>query len=159
MTSFLNYVTATLRALFAWRGSYHVIISINHLIHILSWGMFFYHFLLWIYCYGHKSGNELGSQLSVNSQHILFSCRVCIRVNNHCTFSKTAVGCTTTYFIKILGCSHWFCAPLHLRQCIAYLQVPKGGCCSISDDLSCSCTVKYGIPSVTAARDWVAYYV
>ena len=24
MTSFLNYVTATLRALFAWRGSYHV---------------------------------------------------------------------------------------------------------------------------------------
>ena len=28
--------------------------------------------------------------------------------------------------------------PPILRLCIAYLRSPKGGCCSISDDLSCS---------------------
>ena len=39
-----------------------------------------------------------------------------------------------------MWCSRWFCnpPPPRLRQCIAYMRSPKGGCCSISDDLFCS---------------------
>ena len=36
MTSFLNYVTATLRALFAWRGSYSIIIYPHAKFNIIS---------------------------------------------------------------------------------------------------------------------------
>ena len=57
-------------------------------------------------------------------------------------FFETAVSCTATYFIKILGCSRWFCnrpPPVIWGSVLFYLQLPKGGFCSISDDLSCSC--------------------
>ena len=55
-------------------------------------------------------------------------------------FSETAVGCTASYFVKIIWCSRWFCKPPpKFWGCVLlYLRSPKGGCCSISDDLSCS---------------------
>ena len=50
-------------------------------------------------------------------------------------FSETPVGCTASYFVKIIWPPlFWGCVLLHLRS-------PKGGCCSISDDLSCSCSM------------------
>ena len=55
--------------------------------------------------------------------------------------SRNGFGCTATYIIKILGCSHWFCKPppsFIWGSVLLYSQSPKGGCCSISDDLSCS---------------------
>ena len=30
---------------------------------------------------------------------------------------------------------------IYFRQCVAFVRLPKGGCCSISDDLSCSCNI------------------
>ena len=45
---------------------------------------------------------------------------------------------TASYFVKIIRCSRWFCTPLFLGRVLFYLRSPKGGCCSISDDLSCS---------------------
>ena len=42
-------------------------------------------------------------------------------------FSETAVGCTASYFVKIVWCSCWFCnPPLILRLYIAYFAVAKG---------------------------------
>ena len=42
-------------------------------------------------------------------------------------FSETSVVYTATYFLKILGCSRWFCIPHpHLRQCIALFAVAEG---------------------------------
>ena len=48
---------------------------------------------------------------------------------------------TASYFVKIIWCSCWFCNPPPLFWCwiLLILRSPKGGCCSISDDLSCSC--------------------
>ena len=56
-------------------------------------------------------------------------------------FSETAVVCTASYFVKIIWCSCWFCnpPPLFWGWILLILRSPKGGCCSISDDLSCSC--------------------
>ena len=85
-------------------------------------------------------------------------------------FSETAVGCTASYFVKIIWCSCWFWPPpplfwgwillmeRELLSCdnllpirllynmqinmfkliLLILRSQKGGCCSISDDLSCS---------------------
>ena len=55
-------------------------------------------------------------------------------------FSETAVGCTASYFVKIIWCFRWFCnpPPLFWGSVLLYLRSPKGGCCSISDDLPCS---------------------
>ena len=43
---------------------------------------------------------------------------------------------------KIIWCPRWFCNPPPLfGGCILhYLRSPKGGCCSISDDMSCTCS-------------------
>ena len=41
------------------------------------------------------------------------------------------IGCTASYFVKIILCPLGFVTPLHLRS-------PKGGCHATSDDLSCS---------------------
>ena len=55
-------------------------------------------------------------------------------------FSETYVGCTASYFVKIIRCSRWFCPPPFFRgSVLLYLRSQKGGCCSIPDDLSCSC--------------------
>ena len=66
----------------------------------------------------------------------------CTDVRNPTSFwiSETAVGCTATYFIKIQGCFRWYCQPHPLiwDSVLLYLQSPKGGWCSISDDWSCS---------------------
>ena len=53
--------------------------------------------------------------------------------------SETAVGCIASYFVKIIWCSGWFCntPPYFLGCVLLYLRLPKGGCCSISDDLTC----------------------
>ena len=47
-----------------------------------------------------------------------------------------------------IGPSRWSCnqPPLFWDCVLLYLRSPKGGCCSISDDLSCSFRVKTGIP-------------
>ena len=51
-----------------------------------------------------------------------------------------AVGCTASYFVKII----WYVPvgfdppPLFWGWILLILRSPKGGCCSISDDLSCS---------------------
>ena len=59
-------------------------------------------------------------------------------------FSETAVGCTVSYFVKIIWCSCWFCnpPPLFWGWILLILRSPNGGCCSISDDLSCSYKVQ-----------------
>ena len=45
---------------------------------------------------------------------------------------------------KIILCSRWFCNPhLFWGSVLLYLQSPKGGCCSISGDLSCFCYLKH----------------
>ena len=56
-----------------------------------------------------------------------------------------------------LWCSHGFCTP-NLRQCNNYcfLRSPKGGCCSISDDLSCSSKRVAGI--IIKERKICIYY-
>ena len=42
-------------------------------------------------------------------------------------FSEKAVGCTASYFVKIIWCSCWFCYPLPiLRLNIAYFAVAEG---------------------------------
>ena len=43
-------------------------------------------------------------------------------------FSETAVGCTASYFVKIIWCSRWFCKPPPpiLRLCIALFAVAEG---------------------------------
>ena len=50
------------------------------------------------------------------------------------------IFCLLTHilFMTQAWCSRWFCTPPILRRCIALFAVAKGGCCSISDDLSCS---------------------
>ena len=55
-------------------------------------------------------------------------------------FPKTVVGCTASYFVKIIWCFCLFCnpPPLFWGWILLILRSPKGGCCSISDDLSCS---------------------
>ena len=52
-------------------------------------------------------------------------------------FFKTAVWCTTSYFVKILICSRQFCNPSLIWDSVwLYLRSPKGGCCLIWNDLS-----------------------
>ena len=61
-------------------------------------------------------------------------------------FPETTVGCTASYFVKIIWCSGWFCTPpprLFWGCVLLYLRSPKGGCCSISDDLSCYCHLTF----------------
>ena len=53
-------------------------------------------------------------------------------------FSETYVGCTASYFVKIIWCSRWFCIPLSWGSVLLYLRSPKGCCWWIWDDLSCS---------------------
>ena len=48
------------------------------------------------------------------------------------------VGCTASYFVKIIWCPHWFCNPPPILSVLLDLGSPKGGCSSISDDLFCS---------------------
>ena len=54
-------------------------------------------------------------------------------------FSETTVGCTASFFVKSILCSRWFCPHLFWGCVLLNLRSPKGGSCSISDDLSCSC--------------------
>ena len=65
--------------------------------------------------------------------------------------SETAVRCTASYFVKIIYCSCWFWTPpLFWGWILLILRSPKGGCCSISDDLSCSwiiCCTRYYRPT------------
>ena len=49
--------------------------------------------------------------------------------------SETTVECTASYFNKITWCSRWFCTPLTWGSVLLYLRSPKGGYCSVSDDL------------------------
>ena len=56
-------------------------------------------------------------------------------------FSGAAVGCVASCFVGVVRCSRPFCArPLVWCIVLLYLLSPKGGCCSISDDSSCSFT-------------------
>ena len=41
-------------------------------------------------------------------------------------FSETTVGCTASYFVKVIWCSRWFCTPPILRLCIALFAVAEG---------------------------------
>ena len=41
-------------------------------------------------------------------------------------FSETYVGCTASYFVKIIWYSRWFCIPPLLRQCIVIFAVAEG---------------------------------
>ena len=41
-------------------------------------------------------------------------------------FSETAVGCTASYFVKIIWCSRWFGPPFHLRKFPALFAVAEG---------------------------------
>ena len=42
-------------------------------------------------------------------------------------FFETYVGCTASYFVKIILCSRWYCNPHHiLRLCIALFEVAEG---------------------------------
>ena len=52
-------------------------------------------------------------------------------------FSKRTSGAPLHTLSKLDDVPVGFYPPL-LRQCLLYLRSPKGGCCSISDDLSCS---------------------
>ena len=56
-------------------------------------------------------------------------------------FSEAYVGCTASYFVKIIY-SHCVCNPhpfIFWGSVLLYLRSPKGGCCSIIClDLSCS---------------------
>ena len=63
-----------------------------------------------------------------------------------------SVGCTASYFVKIIWCSCWFCnpPPLFWGLILLILRSPKGGCCSISNDLSCSYV--YDVNSITFCR-------
>ena len=56
-------------------------------------------------------------------------------------FPKRPSGAPLPYFVKIIWCSRWFCnpPPLFWGSVLLYLRSPTDGCCSISDDLSCSC--------------------
>ena len=65
-------------------------------------------------------------------------------------FSETAVGCTASYFVKIIWCSCWFRNPhpLFWGWILHISRSPKGGCCSISDDLSFS-SINKGLISHT----------
>ena len=47
------------------------------------------------------------------------------------------VGCTVSYFVKIIWYSRWFCNPLPIiwGSALLHLRSPKGGCRSISDDV------------------------
>ena len=67
-------------------------------------------------------------------------------------FYETPVRCTASCFVKIIWCSRWFCKapppPNPFYGCVLlYLRSPKGGCCSISDDLSCSRSLHVGVIS------------
>ena len=55
------------------------------------------------------------------------------------------VGYTASYIVKIIWWSPWFCSPPPLiwGSALLYLRSPKGGCYSISEDLSCSSNKKY----------------
>ena len=57
-------------------------------------------------------------------------------------FSETSVGCTTSYFVKIMWYYRWFSTfvppPLICGSVLLNLRSPEDGCCSISDNLSCS---------------------
>ena len=80
--------------------------------------------------------------------------------NKFCTtytifFVFTVVGCTDSYFVQIIWCSCWFCNPrppppprFLLRYVLLYLWSPKGGCCSISDDLFLKLWESVILPSV-----------
>ena len=70
-------------------------------------------------------------------------------------FSETAVGCTASYFIKIKWCSLWFCnpPPLFWGCVLLYLRSPKGGCCSKSDDLSCSWSCRKSLNWALGCRE------
>ena len=67
----------------------------------------------------------------VNKNSVLM-CRSEIKCKPFCTgpdeelFSQTVVGCTASYFVKIIWCSRWFCNPPILRVCIALFAVAEG---------------------------------
>ena len=70
-------------------------------------------------------------------------------------FSETAVGCTASYFVKIIWCSCWFCTPppLFWGWILLILWSPKSGCCSILDDLSCPYNF-LGLITVLCSQMW-----
>ena len=83
--------------------------------------------------------------------------RIIISIPDEELFSETAVGCTASCFVGIMWCIRWFCNPPPpplLWGCEwLYLRSPKGSCCSISDDLSCSVQVR----TLTFLRPELAY--
>ena len=54
-------------------------------------------------------------------------------------FSETAVGAPLANLSKLYDVPFGFNPPFIGSSVLLYLQSPKGGCCLISDDLSCSC--------------------
>ena len=82
-----------------------------------------------------RTDEELFSETAVGCTASWF-----VNIPDEELFSETAVGCTASCFVKIIWCSLWFCNPPLFWGCILfYFRSPKGGCCSISDGLSCSC--------------------
>ena len=70
-------------------------------------------------------------------------------------FSETYVGCTDHTLSKLYDVTVGFSSPPSLifwGSVLLDLRSPKGGCCSISDDLSCSFT-RYWEVLITYFRD------
>ena len=54
--------------------------------------------------------------------------------------SETTFGCTASYLVKFYDVPVGFVLHPPFWSCVLlYLQSPKDGCCSISDDFSCPC--------------------